>query len=354
MHRDIYTLIEGKVGIVVLNRPQALNAFNMLMVEQCAEHLTRLQADDNIVAVAIRGAGHRAFCAGGDVRSLYEAKPQQRAALWDQLFRTEYRLNYTIHQFPKPYIAVIEGIAMGGGIGMSIHGSHRIVCETSLLAMPETAIGFFPDIGASYFLNRCPGALGTFLGLTGYRMNATDALYAGWATHYIPQKKHHSLWHQLQIASTTASIFESIEALHEMPPPLGLLAWQPIIDRCFSADTVAEIFHRLVQSPEPQARQWLGTLRKRSPTSLMVTLALLRRNRSLSLKEALAVEFRVSQRFLQSHDFFEGVRAVLVDKDQQPQWQPETIEEIDKSQIEHYFIPLAEQEELFIEHNNGT
>jgi enoyl-CoA hydratase/carnithine racemase len=347
MHGDIYTLIEGALGILVLNRPQALNAFNLPMVEHCAEHLARLQDDDRIAAVAVRGTGHRAFCAGGDVRSLYEAKRHQQPDLLDKLFRTEYRLNYTIQQFTKPYIAVIEGIAMGGGIGMSIHGSHRIVCETSLLAMPETAIGFFPDIGASYFLNRCPGALGTFLGLTGYRMNAADALYAGWATHYIPCEKLKVLWHHLQTAPTAAAMEASIESLNERSPPTKLPLWQEVIDACFSADSVSEIFQRLAESPAPQAREWLATLRERSPTSLVVTLALLRRNRGVSLKEALTIEFRLSQRFMQNHDFFEGVRAVLVDKDQQPCWQPESLEAVDPLKVEQYFAPFENQAELF-------
>lgn len=347
MHGDVYTVVEGNLGIVVLNRPSALNAFNVPMLEHIETHLERLHHDSTIAAIVIRGVGHRAFCAGGDIRSLYEAKKHGNPGPLDQLFRKEYRLNFDIAQYRKPYIAMIEGIAMGGGIGMSIYGSHRVVCETSLLAMPETAIGFFPDIGASYFLNQAPGALGMFLGLTGYRMGPQDALYAGWATHFVPQESFSVVMRELQQINSAQDVDAIFDRHSAVAGQSGLKAAQSLIDDCFSAPSVPEIMKRLRESQESLAKDWLAALAKRSPTSLMVTHALIQQNRGKSLKDCLACEFALSQRFMASREFHEGVRAVLVDKDQNPQWQPRCLDEITPEMVAAFLTPPDDLIPLF-------
>ncbi len=290
----------GGLAVVTLNRPKALNALTLGMYRRLDPQLVAWAVDPAIHAVLIRGAGDRAFCAGGDVRAVYEAGQGKSDGLTADFFREEYCLIERVYRFPKPYIALLSGITMGGGAGVSIHGSHRVATERFLFAMPETAIGLFPDVGATVFLNRCPGRIGRYLGLTGVRIKAADALYCGLATHYIP-----------------------------------------------AADTIEGIVAALAAETGDWAREALASLAKASPTSLKITLQQLRMSARLDVAEALQLEYRMTQHVMQRHDFFEGVRAMLVDKDQAPKWQPATLAEVSEDEVAFYFQPIGERELQF-------
>ena len=319
------------IGRVTLNRPQALNALTHHMVCALDARLAAWAGDDAIARVVIEGAGTRAFCAGGDIRDLHAVMGRGDATFIDIFYRDEYRLNYRIHTYPKPYVAVIDGVVMGGGVGISIHGSHRLVTERALFAMPETGIGFFPDVGAAWFLSRMPGEIGMYLGLTGARLGPADAIYSGVATHYVP----------------SGSLAEAPDGFSADPGPPPLAEHRDAIDRCFAADSLEAIIAAL----EGQGGDWAGatlaSLAGKSPTSLKVTHRQLRLGASLSFGQAMTTEFRLSQRFCAGHDFREGVRAAVIDKDRRPQWQPRTLAEVGESDIDAYFAPLAGGDLLF-------
>jgi enoyl-CoA hydratase len=347
----------GGVALLTINRPQALNALTLDNYRRMAAALAAWADDPDIYAVVVRGAGGRAFCAGGDVRAVYEAgrglggDPDLPSAF----FREEYRLLSFVHRYPKPYVAVIDGITMGGGAGISVNGRYRIATERTLFAMPETAIGLFPDIGATHFLNRCPGCLGIYLGLTGARLRAADALYCGFATHFVAQARVAALVAALADAAwRTGLAFDQAEALiagiatEPEPAPLALL--RPAIDRIFAGETVEAILAALDAEAEADGEHgaWAAETRAglltKSPTSLKVTLRQLRTGRDYDLDAALRLEYRLTQHFMAAHDFYEGVRAMLVDKDQRPRWRPATLAEVDDATVAAYFAPLGERE----------
>ena len=324
---------DGRVGRILLNRPKALNAIDLPMIRACARALDAWRDDPHVHAVVIEGAGDRAFCAGGDIRALrqYELDGEHHRA--EAFFREEYELNLAIATYPKPYIALIDGICMGGGIGVSVHAPYRVATEHAAFAMPETAIGFFPDIGATFFLPRLPGEIGTYLGLTGARAQGADAVHAGLATHFTPRAALPAL--------SRALAEDGPSALGPHVAPLSAFSLAPhraAIDHCFGADSVAGIVHRLEGVGDAWAAAALQTLRSVSPSALCWTLEALRRGADLTLPQCQAAELALTRTAMRHPDFAEGVRAMVVDKDRNPRWEPARIEDVDPAAIAAMFV----------------
>jgi enoyl-CoA hydratase len=351
----------GGIATVTLNRPLALNAFTLAMYRRFDPMLRAWAADPLVQAVVIRGAeGGRAFCAGGDIRAIYEAGRgiSGDPALTAAFFREEYQLIRRIHRYPKPYLALIDGITMGGGAGVSINGAYRIATERTMLAMPETGIGLFPDVGATHFLNLCPGQVGRYLGLTGARLGPADALYCGFATHFVRRDRIPALVNALGSVSwrTGRQMAQVEEVLSAFSMTLGeppLAAQRAAIDRCFAGETVEAILGALAGEARAGGAdgEWAAGTRAalltKSPTSLKVTLRQLILGQGYDIEAALALEYRLTQHFMQGHDFYEGVRAALIDKDQQPHWRPATLAEATDAIVEAHFAPLGEDELRF-------
>jgi enoyl-CoA hydratase len=351
---------EGGLATLVINRPQTLNALTLNNYRRFAPALRDWAADPTVHAVVVRGAGERAFCAGGDVRAVYEAGrgisgcPELPAVF----FREEYELIRDIHHFPKPYLAIIDGITMGGGAGISLNGAYRIATEGTLIAMPETAIGLFPDVGATRFLNRCPGLIGRYLGLTGARLKAADTVYCGFATHVVPHDRVGELITTLgRIDWQTGAERHQIDAVlcrfAAEPGAAPLARLRPAIDRCFAEETVEEVFEAL-GAEAAAGGEWSGWAREthdglstKSPTSLKITLRQLQLGREYDLEAALALEYRLTQHVMAAHDFYEGVRAMLIDKDQRPRWRPATLAEVSDDIVEAYFTSIGDRELRF-------
>ncbi len=339
----------GPVGLITLNRPQALNALTLEMIRAIESRLEAWAGDPEIRAVVVRGAGDRAFCAGGDLMAIYNAGPERAPRMADDpdsdFFRREYLLNWCIHHYPKPYIALIDGVTMGGGVGLSVHGSHRIATERTVFAMPECGIGLFPDVGGSWFLPRCPGALGRFLALTGHRLKASDTLHVGIATGYAPSDRLDALVDELAAADWSDAperVVERIVAGHATDPgPPPLAADADAIEHCFAAETVDAILARLAGQDANWAAVAGTALGRNSPTSLKVTLQQLRRGGSMDYDSCVTMEYRMVQRFIAGHDLFEGIRAVLVDRDRNPAWRPASLTEVPDAEVERYFEPLG-------------
>ncbi|MFE2295673.1 enoyl-CoA hydratase/isomerase family protein [Streptomyces sp. NPDC059452] len=331
--------VEGRTGVVTLNRPKALNALTHAMVETIAAALDRWQHDPEVTTVVITGAGERGLCAGGDIRSIYEdarAGGRASAAFW----RDEYRLNARIARYPKPYVAIMDGIVMGGGVGVSAHGSVRIVTERSKVAMPETGIGFVPDVGGTYLLALAPGELGTHLALTGAVVGARDALLCGLADHFVPADELPAFLAGLRTEPPAPVLQRHVQEA----PPGTLEANRAWIDHCYGADTVEEIVERLLASDAPAAGEAAKTILGRSPLALKVTLASLRRARELGpLERVLEQEYRVSYAALASADLVEGIRAQVIDKDRTPQWSPGTLVEVTDADVARYFAPTGDE-----------
>lgn len=338
---DILSHIKNEIGWITLNRPQALNALSMTMAHELSQ-LLKTWEDIPLKAVVVEGAGEKAFCAGGDIRAIYEAKTRGDLQACRDFFRAEYTLNAQIYPYTKPYIALIDGITMGGGMGISMTGSHRIVTERALLAMPETGIGLFPDAGGTTFLNQTPGVVGLFLGLTGTRLKAEDALWAGLATHFMPSSA---------VPFFKADLLKGIpleEALSmHCHPPLkqGFLEHhQDLIETHFNKSCLQDILHSLQSDPSPFAQNIYNILSSKSPTSLAVTFRQLKEvGPHLPFAERMEMEFTLSQHFIEGHDFMEGIRALLVDKDHLPRWKPVTVEDLNEHEIDHYFSPTDER-----------
>lgn len=318
---------DGRVGRLRLTRDRALNALDLPMVRFIHDQLSRWAGDPAVDAVVVEGEG-RAFCAGGDVRLVRDLVLSGAPAAAEQFFAAEYALNAAIGHFPKPYVSLIDGICMGGGLGISVHGSDRIVTEAALFAMPETAIGLTPDIGASFFLPRLRGFLGTYLGLTGQRLQGADAVHAGLATAFVPQARIQAL-----SAALAQKGQDAIRHFAAPLPPFSLAPHLAAIDECFGADSVADIEARLEALGTDWARETLGILRRMSPSSLAWTLASLRAGLHRDLDACLAAELRLVRGIIRLPDFAEGIRAMLVDKDRRPVWNPGRIEDVDPRMI---------------------
>jgi enoyl-CoA hydratase len=342
---DILFERRGGLGLIRLNRPQALNALTLDMTRRLDRALKGWAADPEIRLVAIRGAGDRAFCAGGDVRALYKEGP---GSPYTQIFyREEYALNRNIFRFPKPYVALIDGIVMGGGVGISAHGSHRVVTERTVFAMPETGIGLFPDVGATWLLSRCPGEAGIYLGLTGARIRAADLISLGLAEAMVPSDRLDAVEAALSEVRTRAEI-DALLRVHAADPGAPELGpHRATIDRCFAEPTVERILEALDAEGTEWARATAATLRTKSPTSLKVALKQLRLGRALpDFEAAMRLEFRLVQHFMGGGDFFEGVRAVVIDKDQRPRWSPDRLEAVSEAAVAAYFAPLERELEF--------
>lgn len=328
----VLATVSGGVGRLTLNRPRALNALDRGMIDAIAAALAAWADDPAVRLVTIEGAGGRAFCAGGDVRAIRALSLVGEAREIEAFFVAEYAVNRMIAEYPKPYVALIDGISMGGGLGVSIHGSHRVVTEHATMAMPETAIGLFPDIGATHFLPRLPGGTGMYLALTGARISPGDAMHAGLATHFVPRAALESL--------KAGLVREGIAAIagHAAPPPDSLLADdRAAIDRCFAAGSVGAILAALEREGTPWAKATLATLSQMSPTSMCVSFAALRRGATMTLAECLAMELRLTRGTTRHPDFAEGVRAQVVDKTRDPRWSPATVAEVDDADIAALF-----------------
>ncbi|NGO69473.1 enoyl-CoA hydratase/isomerase family protein [Streptomyces boncukensis] len=327
---------EGRVGRLTLNRPRALNALTHAMVLRIDEALSAWERDPAVAAVVVTGAGERGLCAGGDIRAVHDDVRAGGGAASAAFWRDEYLLNARIARYPKPYVAVMDGIVMGGGVGVSAHGDVRVVTERSRVAMPETGIGFVPDVGGTHLLARAPGELGTHLALTGAELGAADAVHCGLADHVVPSAALPDLVRDLAHTSVEEAV-----GRHAGPPSGGRLAeergW---IDACYAADTVEEIVARLLADGSHGAKEAAETLLSRSPTSLKVTLAALRRARRLgALEPVLEQEYRVSCACLTAPDLVEGIRAQVVDKDRRPHWRPAALEEVTEADVARFFAP---------------
>jgi enoyl-CoA hydratase len=357
---DILFGQDDGVATVTLNRPQALNAFTLGMYRALAPMLRQWAEDPDVRAVLIRGTGERAFCAGGDIRAIYEAGRgiSGDRELTSVFFREEYEIIRHIHRFPKPYLAIIDGITMGGGAGVSVNGAYRIATERTLVAMPETGIGLFPDVGATRFLNLCPGHIGRYLGLTGARLGPAEALYCGFATHFVPRGQVPTVveelgrvaWQAGAAAQQVEDVLARFSADPGVPP---LAARRAAIDRCFGLDTVEAIVAALDReaasggTDSEWAAETRAGLQAKSPTSLKITLRQLIVGRRFGIEDALALEYRLTQHMMASHDFYEGVRAVVIDKDQKPRWHPGTLAEVTEAIVDSYFSPIGDYELKF-------
>jgi enoyl-CoA hydratase len=351
---DIQFRVDGGLGRILLNRPKALNALTHDMCVAMHATMRAWARDPAVSALLIEGAGDRAFCAGGDIRKLYD-EGRAGGAYPKLFYGDEYRLNAAVHHFPKPYVAFIDGIVMGGGVGVSINGSHRVVTEATTFAMPETGIGLFPDVGGSYFLARCPGAIGAFLGLTGTRLKAADALYAGLADHYVPQAKLGRLVDALATAADSDgdsdgdgdSVNRIIADFAEDAGSPSLAAHRDAIDRCVAGATVEEVCAALAAEGTDWADKQQATIAAKSPTSLKVALKQIHNGRERSFKDCMAMEWRIVNRVIAGHDFYEGTRAVIIDKDQSPAWSPASLAGVAKADVEAYFAPLDDGDLTF-------
>ena len=332
----------GALGLVTLNRPKALNALTHGMCIGLLKTLQDWGRDPGVKTVAIQGAGPRAFCAGGDIRSMAESNAQGSPAAANFL-RDEYRLNAMIGAYPKPYVALTHGVVMGGGAGVSVHGRYRLGDEDMAFAMPETGIGFVPDIGSSFFLSHCPGNAGAYLALTGARIGLGDALALGLFTHRVARSDHAALLERLA-AGEDAELVVNVFA--RRAPPSHLAENRSRIDMIFAAGTVEAVLERLDRDDGFFAADTARLIRTRCPTSLKLSLALLGRGRALALNDCLKMEYRVGARRVMSADFREGVRAVLLDKDNAPRWAPAVLAGVSKADIADYFAPLGARELL--------
>jgi enoyl-CoA hydratase len=308
------------------------------------EGLARWQADPDVHAVLIKGAGERAFCAGGDLRWLYEVLSSQGVEPALEFYALEYAMNARLHHFTKPYVALLDGITMGGGVGVSVHGSHRVVTERTLFAMPETGIGFFPDVGATYVLPRLRGALGRYLGLTGAGLNAADCVWAEIGTCYVPAEGLDALEDALVRADLAADAHGTVDRLlgrfQADPGPALRAADADRIDSCYGRRDLGAALKALGDEETGWGEAQLEQLSSKSPTSLAVTFRQLQEGAALAFDDAMRLEYRLVPRFLAGHDFREGVRALIIDKDRRPEWRPQRLEELSAADIEAYFRPL--------------
>ncbi|KTD29400.1 MULTISPECIES: enoyl-CoA hydratase/isomerase family protein [Legionella] len=349
MTADVTFAQVRQVGLITLKRSQALNALTLPMIKALQQQLMQWRNDDSVQAVLIQGEGEKAFCAGGDVRWLYDAglakNPEQMQFFWH-----EYRLNHYIHHYPKPYIALMNGITMGGGVGISLHGSHPVATERFTFAMPETGIGFFPDIGASYLLSRCPDQIGIYLGLTGNRLNAQDATHVGLVKQVIDADDLEAVVESLIEADLTVNTHQQVSTcLQRFALPVRQATIdndRKAINACFAGNTVEKIMIALQERGDEWATSLLHNLQQKSPLSLKVTLAQIHKAKSLSIGECLKMDYCLVSQFMRDADFYEGVRALLVDKDKNPHWQPKSLAEVTSARVADYFECGQEELEL--------
>lgn len=338
---------EGSAGRIRLNRPAALNAITLEMVREMDRALTAWQDDRDVACIILDGEGPRGLCAGGDIRALYDSGKRgdgEAARFWFE----EYRLNARIAGYPKPYVAFMDGIVMGGGVGVSAHASHRVVTETTVLAMPEVGIGFIPDVGGTWLLAHAPGDFGTYIGFTGDRVGAADAIVAGFADVMVPRAQLPELAAALSALAPDAGSGAVSELLARFAAEVAsgpLTMQREAIDALFAFRSAEEILAALDAAGTEFATKAAATLRKKSPTSLKLALQAIRAAKQLdSLEQALIVEYRAALRLLEGADFYEGVGATVINKGQTPQWQPPTLEQVTEAIVQRHFAPLGEHD----------
>ncbi|NWG91570.1 MAG: enoyl-CoA hydratase/isomerase family protein [Parvularculaceae bacterium] len=350
MTQDIIFERIGEWGVVTLNRPDALNALTFDMVKRMRARLLEWEGSAAVKAVFVKGAGEKAFSAGADIRKLHDAGKADPAGA-SEFFREEYRLNALIHHYVKPYVALIDGVTMGGGAGLSVHGDFRIAGDKTLFAMPETAIGLFPDVGGGHFLPRLHDGLGLYYALTGARAKAADSMAAGIATHYVPSGQIPVLFRELASISFGSHPHADIEAVIDGyagdPGEAHVNDIRPALKRLFEGHPTFDHFWAALQADgHDVAGDILRILARMSPTSLKLTFEQMRRGARLDFDETLKMEFRMARRVMEGRDFFEGVRAVIIDKDRNPRWNPLTVEAVSDADIARYFEPLEDDLEL--------
>ncbi len=346
---DVLVRQYGALRRLTLNRPKALNALTLDMAVTMTQWLRAWAGDDAVGAVLIDGAGDRGLCAGGDLRALYDAVKINHP-LPAKFWATEYKLDVLIARYRKPVIVVMDGLTMGGGVGISAHAAHRVVTERSAIAMPEVGIGYFPDVGASFLLARTPGLVGMHLALTGERIGAADAIYCGLADVHIPAATLVALSGRLADCRTAPEVRARLDELATPPAAGKMEAARQWIDGCYGGETVEAIFARLQSSKRDEAQAAFETLLKMSPTSLKITLRNIRAASSFSeVEDSFRQDYRISLACIAAHDFIEGIRAAIVDKDRHPVWRPDGVEWVTSEIVERHFRPLGDLELTFID-----
>jgi enoyl-CoA hydratase len=333
---EVLSRVEDGVGFVTLNRPKAINSLNQGMVDELRAVLSGWEQDADVRAVVLSGAGERGLCAGGDVVAIYHSARADGVAA-RRFWHDEYLLNGQIGRFAKTYVSLMDGIVMGGGVGVGAHADTRVVTDTSKIAMPEVGIGFIPDVGGAYLLSRAPGSLGLHAALTGAPFSGADAIALGFADHFVPHDKLDTFSQAIAADGVAAAL-----AAHAIePPPSSLAAQRDWIDQCYAGDTVADIVAALRGDGSEPANDAADLIATRSPISLSVTLEAVRRAAKMdTLEDVLTQDYRVSCASLRSHDLVEGIRAQLVDKDRNPKWSPASLSEVSSAAVEAYFAPV--------------
>lgn len=349
----VLTEIRGHLGVITLNRPRAVNALNVEMIQLVNTALDDFEQDANVTAVAVVGAGDRGLCAGGDVVALYKAATGGNPDEGTDFFRSEYDFDYRISRYPKPYVVVMNGLVLGGGIGMSAPGSHRIVTDSTRTGMPETGIGFSPDVGGLNYLSKAPGQAGRHLALTGLHVDGADALHAGLADFYVPDASIEELLHRLESIENPGAVATTIQDFTAEPPASDLERASAWIDEDYDADSVEEIVTNLESRVEKEpdnelAGKALAALRRNSPTGMKTAFEGLSRAKTQSLAETLVQDFRTSGNALYAHDMAEGIRAQVIDKDRNPKWQPQTLDEVSRDLVLGFFGPVPGHEDLHL------
>lgn len=350
--QEILSEVRNHIGYLTLNRPAGLNAITLDMVRLMTTRLQAWADDPRVYAVVLRGSGDKAFCAGGDIRSLYDSF-KAGDTLHEDFFVEEYALDLILHHYPKPVLALMDGFVLGGGMGLVQGADLRVVTERSRLAMPEVAIGYFPDVGGSYFLPRIPGELGIYLGVTGVQIRAADALYCGLADWYLDSTRLAELAQRLDSLQWRDSPLKDLQgvlaqlAVQQLPDP-PLAALRPAIDHFFALPDVPSIVEQLQQVTVADSHDWgratADLMQTRSPLAMAVTLQMLRRGRHLPLEQCFALELHLDRQWFARGDLIEGVRALIIDKDKKPQWNPPTVHALDASHIESFFRDFAQIE----------
>jgi enoyl-CoA hydratase/carnithine racemase len=333
---DITIRTDGHAGRITLDRADALNALTRDMCLAIETALDTWAGDDAIKLLILDGAGDRAFCAGGDIQDMYDTGTQGDFTYGDAFWRLEYRMVAKLFNFPKPVVTFLHGFTMGGGVGVGCHGSHRIVCENSLIAMPEVSIGLVPDVGGSLILARAPGRVGEYLGLTADRMDAADAIFAGFADYFIPQDQ----WPTLIETLCQTGNWDTVDAATQTPPPSRLAAWQSDIDAVFGGETLGDIWRGMPETlsdPLIHAQKLMG---RNSPLALNATVGLIHKVRMRDLiEDALMHEFRFTSRAMEHGDFLEGIRAIIIDRDRAPNWRHATWEDVTGADVVRMTYP---------------
>ena len=338
---EVFIRIDGCAGRITLNRPKALNAVTWTMLREIDGALTAWENDDRVALVIIDAEGDRAFAAGGDIVDLYKTGTSGDYAFGRRFWAEEYRLNARIAAYTKPFVALMHGFVMGGGVGISCHGSHRVVEESAQIAMPECGIGLVPDVGGSWLLAQAPNNFGAFIGLTGYRMGPDDALFAGFADHFVPRAR----WPELVTALCKSGNPSTIEDFSEQPPEGNLVMW-PETSKWYREQTIPDILEDLDLVGAENAGRHAKTMRRQSPLAMACGLRLIRAADALSLEQALAAEYRFVYRCMEHGDFLEGIRAQVIDKDRNPNWR-HAIDAVSEADIDAMLAPLGEDELTF-------